>query len=163
MLLIFTEQLLLINKLKTKMTLTTSIILIMLLIGLASGALSGLVGVGGGIIIVPCLVFFLAFPQKMAQGTSLGILLLPAGILGVIQYYKQGQVDFRVVAIVAFGFIIGNYFGSKLALSISDKILKRIFAITLIIIAAKILFFDDTKKKIGDTNNTQQNSSVENI
>ncbi|MFY7963740.1 MAG: sulfite exporter TauE/SafE family protein [Chitinophagaceae bacterium] len=129
------------------MTLSISIILIMLLIGMASGALSGLVGVGGGIIIVPCLVFFLAFPQKMAQGTSLGILLLPAGILGVWQYYKQGQVDFRVVAIVAIGFIIGNFFGSKLALSLNDKMLKKIFAITLIVIAVKILFFDNKEQK----------------
>jgi len=129
------------------MSLTISIILIMLLIGFASGALSGLVGIGGGIIIVPCLVFFLAFPQKMAQGTSLGILLLPAGILGVIQYYKQGQVDFKVVAIVALGFIIGNFFGSKLALSLNDKLLKRIFAISLILIACKILFFETSKKE----------------
>jgi uncharacterized membrane protein YfcA len=129
------------------MTLTIGIILIMLLIGFASGALSGLVGIGGGIIIVPCLVFFLAFPQKMAQGTSLGILLLPAGILGVMQYYKQGQVDFRVVAIVALGFILGNFFGSKLALSLNDKLLKKIFAATLIIIACKILFFDTAKKE----------------
>jgi uncharacterized membrane protein YfcA len=132
---------------KPKMTLTIGIIVVMLLIGFASGGLSGLVGVGGGIIIVPCLVFFLAFPQKMAQGTSLGILLLPAGILGVIQYYKQGQVDFRVVAIVAIGFILGNFFGSKLALSLNDKVLKRIFAVTLIVIAIKILFFDNKSGK----------------
>jgi uncharacterized membrane protein YfcA len=83
----------------------------------------------------------------MAQGTSLGILLLPAGILGVMQYYKQGQVDFKVVAIVALGFIIGNFFGSKLALSLNEKLLKRIFAITLILIACKILFFETSKKE----------------
>ena len=136
---------LIISKLKTKMTLTISIIIILLLIGIFSGALSGLIGIGGGIVIVPCLVFFLAFPQKMAQGTSLGILLLPAGILGVIQYYKQGQIDFKVVAIVAFGFLLGNFFGSKLALSLSDNILKKIFAVVLIIVAIKILFFDVDK------------------
>ena len=129
------------------MTLTISVIVILLLIGIFSGTLSGLVGVGGGIIIVPCLVFFLAFPQKMAQGTSLGILLLPAGILGVLQYYKQGQVDFKVVGIVTIGFIVGNFVGSKLALSLSDTILKKVFAILLIVIAIKILFFDINKTK----------------
>lgn len=136
------------------MTLTLGIIAVMLLIGLASGALSGLVGVGGGIIIVPCLVFFLAFPQKMAQGTSLGILLLPAGLFGVWEYYKKGQVDFRVVLIVAVGFIIGNFFGSKLALSLNDKMLKKIFAVTLIVIAIKILFFDGKKNKVESTQTT---------
>ena len=144
---------------KTKMTLTISVVIILIIIGILSGTLSGLVGVGGGIIIVPCLVFFLAFPQKMAQGTSLGILLLPAGILGVLQYYKQGHIDFKVVAIVAIGFVVGNFFGSKLALSISDTILKKIFAILLIIIAVKILFFDTTKDKIVEpttTNKIQQ-------
>lgn len=150
------------NKLKNKMTLTIGIIAVMLLIGLASGALSGLVGVGGGIIIVPCLVFFLAFPQKMAQGTSLGILLLPAGILGVWQYYKQGQVDFRVVLIVAAGFVIGNFFGSKLALSLNDKMLKKIFAVTLILIAIKILFFDAKKDKVENTTSNKEVTIISN-
>ncbi len=129
------------------MTLTISVVIILLLIGIFSGALSGLIGIGGGIIIVPCLVYFLAFPQKMAQGTSLGILLLPAGILGVIQYYKQGQIDFKVVAIVALGFLFGNLLGSNLALSLSDKVLKKIFAVVLIVVAIKILFLDGDKTK----------------
>lgn len=129
------------------MTLTLGVIITLIIIGIFSGALSGLVGVGGGIIIVPCLIYFLGFSQKMAQGTSLGILLLPAGILGVLQYYKQGQVDFKVVVIVAIGFIVGNFFGSKLALSVSDTLLKKIFAILLIIIAIKMLFIDKPKKQ----------------
>jgi uncharacterized membrane protein YfcA len=129
------------------MSLTLFMVVALIIIGLASGALSGLVGVGGGIIIVPALIFFLAFTQKEAQGTSLGILLLPVGILGVIQYYKQGQIDFRVVLIVSLGFLVGNYFGSKLSLSLSDIALKRIFAVVLIIIAFKILFIDTTKKE----------------
>lgn len=128
------------------MTLTIGVIITLIIIGIFSGALSGLVGVGGGIIIVPCLIYFLGFSQKMAQGTSLGILLLPAGILGVLQYYKQGQIDFKVVVIVALGFIVGNFFGSKLALSISDTLLKKIFAVLLIIIAMKMLFIDKPKK-----------------
>jgi uncharacterized membrane protein YfcA len=127
------------------MSLPFIMILILLFIGFASGALSGLVGVGGGIIIVPALVYFLAFSQKEAQGTSLGILILPVGILGVLQYYKQGQIDLRVVIIVSIGFLIGNFFGSKLSLSLSDAALKKIFAIILILIAIKILFIDSNK------------------
>ena len=96
---------------------TTQTILILVIIGVAAGILGGLVGVGGGIIIVPSLVYFLSFSQKSAQGTSLGLLLLPVGILGVLQYYKQGQVDLKVVAILSIGFLAGSYFGSKIALS----------------------------------------------
>lgn len=142
-------------------------ILILLIIGFGSGALSGLVGVGGGIIIVPALVYFLAFSQKEAQGTSLGILLLPVGILGVLQYYKQGQIDLRVVLIVSIGFFVGNFFGSKLSLSLSDTTLKKIFALVLVIIAIKILFFDSNKvnaKKISvieTGNNKKLNCDVE--
>lgn len=129
------------------MSFTLTMILILILIGLFSGALSGMVGVGGGIIIVPALVYFLAFSQKEAQGTSLGILLLPVGILGVMQYYKQGQVDLRVVLIVSIAFLAGNFFGSKLALSLPDKTLKKIFAIVLIFVAIKMLLIDGSKKE----------------
>ncbi len=142
------------------MNLTIMMVLILLLIGLFSGALSGMVGVGGGIIIVPALVYFLAFSQKEAQGTSLGILLLPVGILGVIQYYKQGQVDWRVVLIVSLAFLAGNYFGSKLALTLPDKTLKKTFAIVLIFVAIKILFIDANKKETAAP--TPVSTSVEN-
>ncbi len=129
------------------MPLTVIMILVLIVIGLASGALSGLVGVGGGIIIVPALVFFLSFTQKESQGTSLGILLLPVGILGVLQYYKQGQIDLRVVVIVSIGFLVGNYFGSKLSLSLPEAALKKIFAVILVLIAFKILFIDTNNRK----------------
>jgi uncharacterized membrane protein YfcA len=140
------------------MTFTLTMIIILVLIGLFSGALSGMVGVGGGIIIVPALVYFLAFTQKEAQGTSLGILLLPVGILGVIQYYKQGQVDLRVVLIVSLAFLAGNFFGSKLALSLPDKTLKKIFAVVLIFVAVKMLLFDGNKKETpsAQTNTTEK-------
>ena len=85
---------------KQKTTMDTQTLIILIIIGIAAGMLGGMVGVGGGIIIVPALVFFLGFSQKMAQGTSLGILLLPVGILGVIQYYKEGYVDMRVVLLI---------------------------------------------------------------
>jgi uncharacterized protein len=124
---------------------TTTTIIILIIIGVAAGVLSGLIGVGGGIIIVPALVYFLAFSQQKAQGTSLGILLLPVGILAVMQYYKQGHVDVRVVLIVSLAFIAGGYFGSKLALNLPEATLKKIFAVVLIIIACKMLFVDKPK------------------
>lgn len=130
-------------------------ILILIVIGICAGILSGLVGVGGGIIIVPALVFFLAFSQKMAQGTSLGILLLPVGILGVLQYYKQGYIDMRVVVIISLAFFLGSYFGSKIALSLSNEAVKKIFAIMMIVISIKMLFFDSTKKT-GDSTKSEQ-------
>ncbi|MBN8835943.1 MAG: sulfite exporter TauE/SafE family protein [Sphingobacteriia bacterium] len=130
------------------MSVTTLVIL--LIIGICAGMLSGLVGVGGGIIIVPALVFFLAFSQKEAQGTSLGILLLPVGILGVIQYYKQGYVDVRVVLLVSLGFLFGNYIGSKFSLALPEQTLKKIFALMMIIIAVKMIFFD---KSAGEEKN----------
>ena len=125
------------------MTITT--IIILLIIGLAAGMLSGMIGVGGGIIIVPALVYFLAFSQKSAQGTSLGILLLPVGILAVSQYYKQGHIDVKVVLMVSAGFLIGGYFGSKLAVILPEQTLKKIFALMLILTAIKMLFIDKDK------------------
>ncbi|MEO6489363.1 MAG: sulfite exporter TauE/SafE family protein [Ferruginibacter sp.] len=122
-------------------------IIILILVGIAAGMLSGLVGVGGGIIIVPALVFLLGFSQKMAQGTSLGILLLPVGILAVIQYYKQGYIDVRVVLVISAAFIFGSYFGSRIALTLSQETIKKIFAIFMIIIAIKLLFFDKKKQQ----------------
>ena len=141
------------------MSLTLTVVFILLLVGIASGMLSGLVGVGGGIIIVPALVFFLAFSQKAAQGTSLGILLLPVGILGVIQYYKQGYIDIKVVLLVSFGFLLGNYFGSKMALSLPEEKLKKIFAVVLIAIATKILLFDKSVKENKPPATTEQTES----
>lgn len=134
------------------------IVLILLLVGLAAGMLSGLVGVGGGIIIVPCLVFFLGFSQKMAQGTSLGILLLPIGVLGALQFYKQGYIDIKVVAIISVAFIFGSYFGSKIALALSQENVKKIFAGVMLLVAVKMLFFD-SQKAIPGSNSTEQTST----
>jgi len=131
---------------------TIQTILILVITGIVAGILGGLVGVGGGIIIVPSLVYFLSFSQKSAQGTSLGLLLLPVGIFGVIQYYKQGHVDFRVVAIIAIGFLVGSYFGSKIALSLPQETVKKIFAIMLLLIAFKMLFLDKKVKEIAIKN-----------
>lgn len=117
-------------------------VLIIVLIGLAAGMLGGMVGVGGGIIIVPALIYFLGFSQFKAQGTSLALIMFPVGILGVLHYYRLGHVDFRVVGILALGFLVGSYFGSKFTLSLPQEQVKRIFAVLLIIIAVKMLFFD---------------------
>lgn len=125
----------------------TQTFIILLLIGLVAGTLSGLVGIGGGIVIVPALIYFLAFSQKMAQGTSLAILLLPIGLLGVIQFYKQGYIDIRVAAIISVAFFFGSYFGSRIALSLSQETLKKFFAVFMMVIAIKMIFFD--KKKPG--------------
>ncbi len=127
-------------------TMDIQTILIIIVVGVAAGILSGLVGVGGGIIIVPALVYFLSFSQKTAQGTSLAMIMLPVGIFGVLQYYKQGHVDFKIVGILAIGFLAGSFFGSKIALSISQEMLKKTFAVLMIIIAVKMLFLDKPKK-----------------
>jgi uncharacterized protein len=124
----------------------TQTILIIIMVGVAAGMLSGLVGVGGGIIIVPSLVYFIGFSQKTAQGTSLGLILLPVGILAVMQYYKQGHLDIKVVGVLAIGFLAGSYFGSKIALTISQETLKKVFAVLMILIAIKMLFLDKPTK-----------------
>ena len=121
---------------------TLQLVLLLSLIGLLAGMLSGMIGVGGGIIIVPALVFFLGFTQKEAQGTSLGLLLLPIGILAVMNYYNKGLIDVKVVGVMALAFLIGGFFGSKIALAISEEALKRIFAIVLFYTGFKMLGFD---------------------
>jgi uncharacterized membrane protein YfcA len=131
-------------------------IILLILVGIAAGMLSGMVGVGGGIIIVPALVLLLGFTQKSAQGTSLGMLMLPVGILGVLQYYKQGHVDIKVVLIIGLGFILGSLFGSKIALGMSDDKVKKVFAVVLILIALKMIFFDKPKAASSNTVVTKQ-------
>jgi len=140
------------------MSITTIVLLV--IVGLAAGFLSGLIGIGGGVIIVPALVLFLGFTQKEAQGTSLGILLLPVGILAVIQYYKQGYMNVNYVLIVAVAFVLGGFLGSKLALGLSDEKMKKIFAIIMMLIAIKMLFFDRSKPATPiKSTNIQQSST----
>jgi uncharacterized membrane protein YfcA len=120
----------------------TFTIIMLIIVGLAAGTLAGLVGVGGGVIIIPALVYILGFTQKEAQGTSLGILLLPVGILAVANYYKQGYIDIKAVIIISLAFVIGGFLGSKLALSISQDTLRKIFGTLLLVLAIKMLFID---------------------
>ena len=117
-------------------------ILLLLFVGLLAGTLSGLVGLGGGIIIVPALIYILSFSQHQAQGTSLGVLLLPVGILAVINYYNKGYIDIKVVAIMSVGFVVGGFFGSRLAISLPQETLKKIFAVVLFYTAFKMLSWD---------------------
>jgi uncharacterized membrane protein YfcA len=121
---------------------STETILLLLAVGIAAGILSGLVGVGGGLIIVPALVFFLGFTQHQAQGTSLGLLLLPVGILAVINYYNKGQIDFKVVAVMSAAFVAGGWIGSKIALSLPQETVKKIFAVFLFYTTFRLLHWD---------------------
>lgn len=115
-------------------------IILYLAIGLLAGLLSGLIGIGGGTIIVPILVIFLGFSQKMAQGTTLALLVPPIGILAAWTYYKEGYVNFPVAALICAGFVFGGLIGAKFANNLSNQTLERIFGIALLIIAIKMIF-----------------------
>jgi len=119
---------------------TFQTIVLLVLIGIVSGILSGFVGVGGGIIIVPALIFLLGMTQLGAQGTSLFVLLLPIGILAVMNYWKAGQINLSYGLVVSLAFVIGGYFGSKFALKISPNLVRLIFGIIMVLISAKMLY-----------------------
>jgi len=114
----------------------------LLAIGLVAGILSSTVGIGGGIIIVPGLVLVLAVSQKVAQGTSLALMLPPIGILAVVNYWKAGYVDFKVAGIICITFLLGSYLGSKVAIGLPENVIKKIFGVFLLILAVKYLFLD---------------------
>ena len=110
-------------------------------IGLAAGLLSGLFGIGGGVLIVPALIFLARMPPVIATGTSLGALLLPVGLLGAWAYYQHGNIDIRASMLVALGLFIGAYFGAQWAQQMSPLMLKRAFAVFLALVAAR-MFWD---------------------
>ena len=114
-------------------------IIIILIIGIIAGVFSGFIGIGGGLIVVPCLVFFLGFTQHKAQGTSLAMMLPPIGVMAVYNYYKQDAVDFKVAMILCASFIIGSFFGSKLALSLTPDQIKKAFGAIIIVLGFKML------------------------
>lgn len=127
----------------------TQTIIILLCIGMAAGILSGLVGVGGGIVMVPALVFFLHYTQHQAQGTSLGVIMMPVVVLAFLQYYKMGQqtgntIQWQNIAVIAAAFIIGGLIGGKLAVNINQQILKKVFALVLFYTAFKMMGWDKT-------------------
>ncbi len=115
-------------------------ILIYALIGLLAGILSGFFGVGGGILIVPALVFFCGFSQLQAQGTSLAILLPPTGLLAFMQYYRKGNVDLKAGIIICATLVLGSYLSGKLAQHVSPAILRKAFSVFMVIVAVKLFF-----------------------
>lgn len=117
-----------------------STLLILVVIGVVAGMLSGFVGVGGGIIIVPALMWALGFTQHQATGTSLAILLLPVGILAVWNYHKAGNIDWQAALIISATFVVGAYFGSKLSLSLPPETVKKVFGGVMILAALKLIF-----------------------
>lgn len=122
------------------MDFSTTQLLVLVLVGLLAGALSGFVGVGGGIIIVPAMIYFMNMNQMQAQGVSLALLMLPVGILGVMNYYKAGHIQFSYVLIIAIGFVLGNYVGSKYAMRVPEHKIKFLFALLMLFVAVQMLW-----------------------
>ena len=118
----------------------TTTALILIIIGLMAGVFGGIFGVGGAIIMIPAMVYFLGVDQHMAQGTSLAVMLPPIGLFAAYNYYKAGEVNIWYAMIIAVSFMIGGYFGSKIALNLPENILKKIFGILLIIMALRLIF-----------------------
>ena len=121
----------------------TALVVSLIIIGLLGGMLSGMFGIGGGVIMVPLMVFLLSFTQHQAQGTSLAVLSFPVAFIAAYNYYKSGDnvVDWKFAIIIAISFIVGGYLGSKLAISINQTTLKKLFSLVLLAAAIK-LFFD---------------------
>lgn len=134
--------------------------IILIIIGLVAGFISGLIGIGGGVFIVPALVMLLGYSQKAAQGTSLGILLLPVGILAVYKYYQHGYINPGSVLVMAGAFLVGSLLGSQLAMHWSDQFVKKAFALILLLIALKMLVLDDYLAKKAPPHNTLTEKKV---
>lgn len=111
-----------------------------LALGLAAGVLSGLIGIGGGILVVPALVFFFGFSQHQAQGTTLAMMVPPIGILAAWAYYQQGNVDLKVALLLCAGFFIGGFFGARMAAAFSSPMLEKVFGAILLVVALRMIF-----------------------
>ena len=114
-------------------------IILYVLIGATAGVLSGLLGIGGGIILVPALVLLVGLTQHDAQGTTLILLTAPFGLLAALTYYQSGYVDLKIAAILGVGFFFGAFFGAKIATSIPNVVLEKVFGIALLLVAVKML------------------------
>lgn len=115
-------------------------VIYLVFIGVLAGVISGFIGIGGGIVIVPGLIYLAGLTQLQAQGTSLALMLPPIGILAFMHYYKQGNVDLKVAGIVAVTFVVGGYFGAKLAHKINENIVKIIFGVLMLLISLKMIY-----------------------
>ncbi len=112
----------------------------LLVLGLAAGGLSGMVGIGGGVLIVPALVYFFGLSQQQAQGTTLALLIPPIGLAAAWTYYKQGFVDLRIAGLIILGFIFGSYFSAQWAVQVPAALLRKIFGSFLFIVSLKMIF-----------------------
>lgn len=113
--------------------------ILLVFIGLAAGLLAGFVGVGGGIIIVPALIYLAGLTPLMAQGTSLALMLPPIGILAFMEYYKAGNVNVTYGIIIAVTFVVGGYFGAKFAQKVDENLIKFVFGVLMLIVAVKMM------------------------
>jgi len=114
-------------------------IFFLMFLGLTAGVFSGLFGIGGGVILVPAMVFILKMSQRQAQGTTLALMVLPIGLLAAWQYYLKGHVDIKVAAFICIGFVIGGLLGAKIALPIPDVTLRRLFGVFLLVVSVKMI------------------------
>jgi uncharacterized membrane protein YfcA len=121
------------------MKMATSMLVILIAIGIVTGIMAGMLGIGGAIIMIPALVYIMGMNQLTAQGTSLAVMLPPIGIIAAYNYYKAGQVNIKFAIILAVCFLVGSYFGSKLSLTLPQPLLKKIFGVLLLLVAAKML------------------------
>lgn len=117
---------------------------LLIILGLVAGALSGLVGIGGGVIIVPALVMLFGYSQKLAQGTTLALLVPPIGIAAALAYYKNGYVDLPAAGFIVIGFMVGSLLGARYVTHLSNEMVTRIFAVFLLLVAVKLLLGSKT-------------------
>ena len=108
-------------------------------LGLTAGICSGILGIGGAVIIIPALVYIFGFGQHMAEGTTLALMVPPIGLLAAWEYYTKGFVNLKVAVIICITFFIGGYIGAKIGTSLSPKVLKKVFGFTLFLISLKML------------------------
>jgi len=117
----------------------TLFMLLYLLLGLGVGTLSGLIGIGGGVLITPALIYLFGFSQHAAQGTTLALLVPPIGLLGAWTYYQQGFVDFKAAVFICIGFFVGGFLGAKFAVELPEAFLRRVFGAAMISIGLKMI------------------------
>ncbi len=115
-------------------------ILLSLLLGLAAGIFSGLIGIGGAIIIIPSLVLLFGLSQHTAQGTTLALMVPPIGLLAAWVYYRQGFVDLKIAGLICLGFFVGGLLGAKFAVAIPDQLLRKVFGVVLLLASLKMIF-----------------------
>lgn len=137
---------------------TTTTLFLLVIIGLFAGAMSGFVGIGGGVIMVPALIYLMGLSQMEAQGTSLILMLPPIGIMAVMNYHKAGHLSNTLITygiVIAIAFVIGGYFGSKLAIRLSDSVVKLIFGFLMLYISVKMIY-GGYKSYLDEKNNLSE-------